>query len=321
MSTNLSRRQFFGSSVAVAAAAGFSGSATAVRAQSPVATSKPYRFRYGLNTGTILGYKLGLAEQVEVAGKAGFAGIEPWTRDVEKFVQSGGSLKDLGKRCKDLGLAVYGGIGFASWIVDDEQQRAKGVERLKQEMDWLAQLGGTHIAAPPAGANRQCGKLDPDRMAERYRAILEIGRQSGVIPQLEIWGSSVNLSKLNEALDVSARAGHADACILADVFHLYRGGTDFAALRLLSRQVVHAFHMNDYPATPERAVITDAARVWPGDGIAPLKQILGTLAANHCDVMLSIELFNAEYWKQPVAETAATGLAKMKAAVAAAGLV
>ncbi len=319
MSTTFSRRQFFGSSLAAAAAVGFPGAATAARAQAP-ATAKPYRFRYGLNTGTIRGYKLGFAEQVEVVGKAGYAGIEPWMGDVEKFVLGGGSLKDLGQRCKDLGLAVYGGIGFAAWIVDDEQQRAKGVERLKQEMDWLAQLGGTHIAAPPAGANRQCAKLDPDRMAERYRAILEIGRQLGVIPQLEIWGSSVNLSKLHEALDVAARAGHPDACILADVFHLYRGGTDFSALRLLSRQAMHCFHMNDYPATPERAVITDAARVWPGDGIAPLKQILGTLAANHCDAFLSLELFNAEYWKQPVAETAATGLAKMKAAVAAAGL-
>jgi sugar phosphate isomerase/epimerase len=314
MSTAFSRRHFFSSSLAAAAAVGLTGA----RAQAPAA--KPYRFRYGLNTGTIRGYKLGLAEQVEVVGKAGYDGIEPWMSDVEKFVQGGGSLKDMAKRCKDLGLAVYGGIGFATWIVDDEQQRAKGVERLKQEMDWLSQLGGTHIAAPPMGANRQCGKLDPDRMAERYRAILNIGKQAGVIPQLELWGASVNISTLHEALDVAARAAHPEACILADVYHLYKGGTDFAALRLLGRQVTHCFHMNDYPATPDRATIVDANRVWPGDGIAPLKQILGTLAANHCDAFLSLELFNAEYWKQPVAETAATGLAKMKAAVAAAGL-
>jgi sugar phosphate isomerase/epimerase len=320
MNTNLSRRQFFGSSAAVAAAVGFSGVAAVARAQTPAASTKPYRFRYGLNAGTIRGYKLGFVEQVEVAGKAGYEGIEPWMSDVEKFVQGGGSLKDMGKHCKDLGLAVYGGIGFASWIVDDEQQRAKGVERLKQEMDWLAQLGGTHIAAPPAGATKQGMKLEPARMAERYRAILELGRQSGVIPQLEIWGASANLSTLNEALDVAARAGHPDACILADVYHLYKGGTEPAALRLLSRQVTHCFHMNDYPATPERAVITDAARVWPSDGIAPLKQILNILADNHCNAMLSLELFNAEYWKQPVAATAATGLAKMKASVAAAGL-
>jgi hypothetical protein len=31
---------------------------------------------------------------------------------------------------------------------------------------------------------------------------------------------------------------------------------------------------------------------------------------------LSLELFNRDYWKQPVADVAQTGLAKMKSAVA-----
>ena len=57
-----------------------------------------------------------------------------------------------------------------------------------------------------------------------------------------------------------------------------------------------------------------------GDGAAPLGQILRALAENHCDVTLSLELFNPDYWKLPAPEAAAIGIAKMKAAVAAAGL-
>jgi len=79
------------------------------------------------------------------------------------------------------------------------------------------------------------------------------------------------------------------------------------------------FHMNDYPAIPDRATIADAHRIWPGDGIAPLKELLGHLVANDCRLMLSLELFNAEYWKLPVAECASVGLTKMKAAVAQVG--
>jgi sugar phosphate isomerase/epimerase len=78
--------------------------------------------------------------------------------------------------------------------------------------------------------------------------------------------------------------------------------------------------MNDYPANPPRESIKDSERIWPGDGIAPMKQILTNLADNHCHVMLSLELFNSEYFKLPALEAAKTGLAKMKAAVAAAGL-
>jgi sugar phosphate isomerase/epimerase len=78
--------------------------------------------------------------------------------------------------------------------------------------------------------------------------------------------------------------------------------------------------MNDYPADPPREALKDSNRVWPGDGIAPMKQILANLAANHCRVMLSLELFNADYWKLPALDACKTGLAKMKAAVQAAGV-
>ena len=89
---------------------------------------------------------------------------------------------------------------------------------------------------------------------------------------------------------------------------------------MLGRNAVRCFHMNDYLASPPRDAIKDSDRIWPGDGIAPFKQILGALADNHCQVMLSLELFNQEYYKLPAPEAAKTGLAKMKAVVAAAGL-
>jgi len=316
MSNEPTRRQWLAGTGGLLAAATGAGAA----ARSGGSAARQYRFRYCLNTGTIRGQKLDLVGEIEATAKAGYDGIEPWTGTIHRHVESGGSLKDIRKRCEDLGLKVTSAIGFARWIVDDDEQRAKGVELLKRDMGALAQIGGTHIAAPPAGANRPGTTLDLDRAAERYRAILELGRKAGVIPQLETWGSSANLSRLSEAFYVAARAGHPDACILADVYHMYKGGTTPDALKLLARDAVHCFHMNDYPADPPREKIGDADRVWPGDGVAPLKQILTHLAGNHCDVMLSLELFNREYWKLPALQAAKTGLEKMKATVRAAGL-
>ena len=56
-------------------------------------------------------------------------------------------------------------------------------------------------------------------------------------------------------------ATHADACILPDIFHLYKGGSDFLSLRLLSGKAIGIFHMNDYPETIARDKIKDADRV------------------------------------------------------------
>jgi len=272
-------------------------------------------FKYSLNTGTIRGQKLGLAEEIETAVQAGYDGIEPWIETIRSYAEAGGALTDIRKRCEDSGLKVCSAIGFAQWIVNDDQKRMQGVEQLKRDMELLAQIGGTHIAAPPSGASSREAELNLDQAAERYRHILEVGRDCGVIPQIETWGSSANLSHVAEALYIAARAGHPDACVLSDVYHMYKGGSAPAVMKLLGRNAVHCFHMNDYPADPPRERIGDADRIWPGDGIAPIKEILAYLAGNHCRVFLSLELFNKEYWKMDALEAARIGLAKMKQVV------
>src|SRR5207302_11483006 len=115
--------------------------------------------------------------------------------------------------------------------------------------------------------------------AERYRALLDLGVSMGVIPQLEVWGFSATLSKLGETLLVATESRHPRACVLLDVYHLYKGGSEFAGLRLLSGAAINCFHMNDYPAPPPRETITDAHRVYPGDGAAPLTSMLRDLSA------------------------------------------
>jgi sugar phosphate isomerase/epimerase len=59
----------------------------------------------------------------------------------------------------------------------------------------------------------------------------------------------------------------------------------------------------------------DAHRVYPGDGVAPLDMIFQTLRDHARTVVLSLELFNPDYWKQDALEVAKTGLEKTKSAV------
>jgi sugar phosphate isomerase/epimerase len=274
----------------------------------------PPRWKYCLNTSTIRGQKLSVPEQIDLAAKAGYDAIEPWLGDLHKYVETGGSLAELKKRLADHGLAVASAIGFAEWIVDDDAKRADGLEVARKDMGVVAALGGTHIAAPPAGATRQTN-LDLHKAAERYRALLEIGVKEGVIPELELWGFSTTLSKLSEVMTVAIEARHEKACILLDVYHLYKGGSDFTGLRLVNGAALPCIHVNDYPATPPRAEIKDADRIMPGDGVAPLAQIFRDLAAIGFRGALSLELFNANYWKEDPHGVARIGLMKMKDAV------
>jgi sugar phosphate isomerase/epimerase len=272
-------------------------------------------FRYCLNTSTIRGQKLGIAKEIDIAAEAGYDAIEPWVRGIETYAEQGGNLRDLRRRIVDAGLTVESAIAFSGWIVDDDAKRAKAFEQSKREMDLLARIGGKRIAAPPAGATREPG-LDLLKAAERYRALLEIGDQIGVVPQIEVWGFSQNLHRLGQSMFVVLESGHPKACLLPDVFHIYKGGSDFNGFKMLSARTIQVFHLNDYPSDPPRDKIGDRDRIMPGDGIAPLTQILRDLRDNNSQAVLSLELFSPAYWEKDPLEVAKAGLAKMKAAVA-----
>ena len=267
-------------------------------------------FLYCLNTATIRGQKLGIVKEAEIAAQAGYDAIEPWLDSIWEYVRNGGTLGDLRKRLSDLGLTVEGGIAFAEWLVDDEAHRAKAMEQAKRDLDTLAQIGGKRMAAPPSGATNG-PKLDLVTIADRYRALLEAGEQSGVVPELELWGFSKNLSRLGECVGVAMETGHKNACVLADVYHLYKGGSALQGIGLLGPNTVQVLHMNDFPKDPPREKIDDSYRVYPGDGVAPLTELLGLLHRTGGQKVLSLELFNRKYWSEDALEVAKTGLAKM----------
>jgi 2-keto-myo-inositol isomerase len=323
MSDQVSRREMLlraGCALGAGAAATISpmapNSALAAAPSGANTASSAEPFGYCLNMSTIMGQKLSIVEEVQIAAKAGYQAIEPWIRELDQFVKDGGSLKDLGKRIADAGLTVESAIGFAQWIVDDDDARAKGLEEAKRNMDMLVQIGGKRLAAPPVGATKQTD-LNLFKAGQRYRALLDIGQQMGIVPEVEVWGHSTSLQHLSEAVFVAVESGHPQACLLPDIYHLYRGGSDFAGLKLLSGAAVQVFHVNDYPATPARAELTDAARVYPGDGVAPFKTIFRDLRDSGFRGMLSLELFNRDYWQQDPLQVAKTGLEKTRAVVQA----
>jgi 2-keto-myo-inositol isomerase len=315
--TDLARRRLLVGGGVFGAAAAFAeiGRATqnaATGAATPPATNRE-PFGYCFNTSTIRGQKLDLPAQIDLAADAGYSAVELWVGDVEAFVRQGGSLRDLAHRLRDRGLTVPSTISFFSWLCDDTARREKGLEQAKREMDLVRQLGATRIAAPPAGATDS--RLDLLEAARRYQKLLDLGSSMGVVPQLELWGFSKSLSRVGEVACVAIESGRPQACLLLDVFHIYKGGSEFNSLRFLNGGVLHVLHMNDYPAIPPRARINDAARVFPGDGVAPLGLILRTLRDVGFRGYLSLELFNPEYWKQDPHLMARTGLQKMKSAV------
>ena len=315
---DVSRRELMGSAAAALGAALVSP--TAAEAQAPRTAGARTRpasepFGYCLNTSTIRGNKLDIAGVVEAASKAGFHAIEPWIREIDDYTSKGGTLKDLGKRIADAGLTVEGAIAFNALLDDDDAQRAASMEKLKADMDKVAQIGGRRIAVPP-GNNKAAVSLD--NAAKYYREALDMGARMGVQPLLELWGTHPLLGPLSHGIYVTVAAGRADASLLLDVFHLYKSGTPFTALKQINGASLHIMHLNDYPQATDPSTLNDGSRIYPGDGVAPLRDILRDLRDSGFRGYLSLELFNRDYWARSADDNLKTAMGKIQATVRAA---
>ena len=311
----LSRRDVVRGAVAAFGAAMVSSTPGEAQAPRPAgARTRPVNepFGYCLNTSTIRGNNLDIVAVVQAASKAGFHAIEPWITEIDRYTSSGGALKDLGKRIADLGLTVEGAIAFNAFLDDDDVRRAASMEKLKMDMDKVAQIGGRRIAAPP-GNNRSAVSLD--NAAKYYRDALEMGEKMGVQPLLELWGTHPVLGPLSHGIYVTVAAGRADASLLLDVFHLYKSGTPFTALKQINGASLHLMHLNDYPQAADAATLNDGNRIYPGDGVAPLRQILRDLRDNGFRGYLSLELFNKDYWARSADENLKTAMEKIRGTV------
>ncbi|WP_183561406.1 sugar phosphate isomerase/epimerase family protein [Mucilaginibacter sp. SP1R1] len=308
---SLNRRQVLKTIGLAAGAAALGGGAQAV-----IKVDKQEQgFVYSLNMSTIRGHNLGFVKELEVAAKAGFTSVEIWMDTLQTYLKNGGSVAEAKKIIDGLGIRVENVIGFAQWIVDDEATRKQGLTQLQGEMDLLAKIGCHRIAAPPAGATK-AAVIDLDVVTERYNTILNMGREAGVMPQLEMWGGSTNLKHISQVLYVATQCGHADARILLDIFHVYKGQSAVESLQFVGKPALEIFHVNDYPSGIDPSQISEPDRVYPGDGVAPVKRILQLVKNPARPLIISCEVFNKSYYAQDALLVAKTALRKMKAVTA-----
>ena len=269
--------------------------------------------RFAMNASTLRGYNLTLLDQMKAMALSGFRGYEPWMKDI-RAAKADGTLGDVCRIARDSGVSFINGIAFGQWVNPDPKIRAAGLEETKRDMALLTEIGCPCIAASMFGMQKPGSpNLPLEAIAERYVTVLDLGKKMGVRPLLEYWGHSVNLFRLEDALEVVRLTGRDDAAILADVYHTYRGGGSFDAYRKLSAKLLPVLHVNDYPSYPYREQLKDPDRVWPGDGNAPWRKILSDLDAVGADPWLSIELFNPAYWRTYPGKTLAEGYAKLRA--------
>jgi 2-keto-myo-inositol isomerase len=267
-------------------------------------------FAYCLNTSTVR--PVPFREKIRIAAEAGFEAIEPWNDELDEELRSGGTIDDLRAVIDDSGLRVASMIALFGWTDPDPARHAVALEACKRKMEQAAALGSPYIVASPPD-----GPVDLVFASGRYAELLRIGRQIGVRPAMEFLGFVEGVHTLHAAMAIAEGTADSDASIVADVFHLMRGGGSIDDLLMLRGEQMAIFHINDLPAEPDPRVQTDSDRVMLGEGIADLQRVIANLRSISYRGPLSLELFNPTLWAADPVEVCRVGLDRMRALVEA----
>lgn len=268
---------------------------------------------YCFNTSTIRNCGLSVEEEIKVIAEAGYKGIELWLSEIDGYVEQIGSVSDLKQMLDENEIKLANIIAFFQWANPDKDKRKKELEEAKRVFTIAKDLDCAYVAAPPMGIVDMADMPLAD-IASNFAELLKVSRDIGVAPLLEFWGHSKILHSMKEALQVLKMVDESDAMLLADIFHMAKGGDDFEILNEVSGSQLGLFHVNDYPDVPDISILGDDKRVYPGDGAAPLEQITGILEKIGYSGMFSLELFNKEYEKAGAESVAKTGMEKMRKA-------
>lgn len=266
----------------------------------------PAPWTYCLNTSTI--QPTPLLTKIQIASAAGFTAIEPWNDEVSAYLAAGGTLRELRQALDDAGLSVVSMIALHGWIDAEGPAYDQVLDDCRRRFEQAAALGSPYIVASPPD-----GPVDLAQAAARYGELLRLGRTFGIQPALEFLGFVATVHDVASVRAIAAGCGEPDATVVADVYHLLRGGGSLDDLLQIPGDRLAIFHLNDLPASPPFSQQTDADRVLPGDGVADLPRVIAHLRTIDYRGPISLELFNPALWAQDPVEVCRLGLDRMRA--------
>jgi sugar phosphate isomerase/epimerase len=265
-------------------------------------------FVFCLNTSTIR--PTPLLEKIAIAGQAGYKAIEPWNDEVTEYLNQGGTISELKRALSDAGLAVKSVIALHGWIAAEGGDYQRVLDDCRRRMEQAAALGSPYIVASPPQE-----VVDLKLATQRFAELMAIGSEFGVIPSMEFLGFVDGINNVASAWAIASGTGDPRATVVADVFHMMRGGGSIDDLLTLRGNRLACFHINDLPAEPDPLTQKDEDRVMVGDGIADLPKVIANLRAIKYEGPLSLELFNRRLWAEDPKAVVERGLARIQTLV------
>jgi sugar phosphate isomerase/epimerase len=256
-----------------------------------------------------------LDEKIAAAAAGGFRALTLWPDDVARARGAGIPLREIRRRLADQGLVVADLDPLLRWLPDEIVP--PGVPAASEpEFYAIADALGARSLNLAQGFG---AKADLDRAAEALAGVCDRAGEHGLLVTLEYLPWS-GIPDAATALAIVERASRANAALMIDTWHSFRGPTDERQLRALPGARVGSVQINDAPAAPAADLVTETleARLLPGEGAIPLVRWLRILDQIGSRAPIGVEVFSKALARLPAVEVGRRCGAAARAVLAAA---
>jgi 2-keto-myo-inositol isomerase len=239
-----------------------------------------------------------LETDIRIAGQAGYDVLEITATKLDTFLESH-SLPDALRLIDAAGLKTHAINSIEKINFRDGEGGAEVMARTRQLCEYAKALECPWIVAVPGPAPAGTAwEGVRSNTATGLRAMSEIGALYGVKLAFEFLGFPwCSVRTAAQGWEVVTATDRANVDMVIDTCHFYAGGSTLDSIRAVDPKKLAIFHINDVEQMPKDE-ITDANRLFPGDGVIPLKEIVGAVRATGYDGVASVEIFRPEYWQR-----------------------
>jgi 2-keto-myo-inositol isomerase len=243
-----------------------------------------------------------LEEDIRAAAAAGFGLIELWGEKFAAFFNTH-TVADL-KRLLEQNQLHVAAIDLVALDYSQPENVATSVQRARDLGEIAQTVGCDLLLLCSWGDLHGRSKAEGIKLVAEYlRPVCAAAADYGCRLAIEPLGGHALIPGCQEALAIIEEAQQPNLGLMWDFFHYYKSNVPLEAIRQIPPDKLWLVHVDDAPDLP-RETLRDSDRVYPGAGDLPLPTYFQILRELGYTGTVSVELFNQEYYKQPIDEIA-----------------
>jgi 4-hydroxyphenylpyruvate dioxygenase len=245
-----------------------------------------------------------LDEKLRAIAAAGFDAVEIFEND---FLSFGGSPRDVGQLCRDLGLEICAFQPFRDFEGMPEPQRTRNLARAERKFDVMQELQTDLLLI--------CSNVQPaslggiDRAAADFHALGELAAKRGLRVGFEALAWGLHVNDYRDAWEIVRRADHKSIGIILDSFHALAPSFPTNPIQSIPADKIFLVQLADAPKLGLDVLSWSRHfRCFPGQGDLPVLGFMEAVIATGYTGPLSLEIFNDQFRAGSAARTATDGL-------------